>query len=722
MPINPSRALLGAVLLTLQVWSASANAEAPLALLPLKRVRLYEVGMGYFERSGVLRDKAELGLSLPPSQLNDALASLVILRGSGQARIADIEFESHESPGLARAEASLTGDADAPLEFASVLRSFRGVEVEVRQRAGAVRGRLVDVIPLDKASAERCVAQKERTAAEAGAPCSDIRDASLVVLNKDGTLSRVALNQVESVRALDPAVASRLSRALDAVSHRSASPGRRILHVHGSGSAALALGYIAEAPVWRASYRLLLEDSGTQGRIQGFALVHNDTDEAWHGVKLELVNGRPSSFMYPLAAPRYARRQLLTPEEELSTIPQLLGKSADELWGDEEQGETVAAGGISLRGVGEGGGGRGEGIGLGSIGSIGHGAGTSDLLAVGNLSDLAAAGGIEGAAQFTYRMTQPIELGAHASALVPFVSEGLALTRVTWFESDEAGETAVRLLNSSPQTLPAGVITIYAEAGFSGASLLPRTKPGETRLLRFGRDLDVELERSVISRTLEPKLYAFENGQLTEHGLQRSQVRFQLHNKSRSERTVSVALDVVENARISGADEAAYDSNLGRGIVSFQLPAHNDSTRELQIVEGVRAPAKISAESLGHAASLSSIDPMQRLILERAAREQHLVEIRRGALPKRSAEMAEALSDVTRLESHVRALGSNSAEGRLAAQRLRQTEDLVLQLRRRIATLNSELVAHEARTREILSELGSAKPLSPAPGAESSAG
>jgi Mg-chelatase subunit ChlD len=45
-------------------------------------------------------------------------------------------------------------------------------------------------------------------------------------------------------------------------------------------------------------------------------------------------------------------------------------------WGD-AIGESFGAGGLGLAGVGEGGGGRSEGIGLGSIGTLGHGAGTS---------------------------------------------------------------------------------------------------------------------------------------------------------------------------------------------------------------------------------------------------------------------------------------------------------------------------------------------------------
>ncbi|HWZ93542.1 MAG TPA: hypothetical protein VNW92_32000, partial [Polyangiaceae bacterium] len=332
----------------------------------MKRVRLYEVGVGYFERSGSLRDHSDLGLSLPQSQLDDALGSLVILGGAGKARISGIEFESRDSTALARAEAALPADPAAALEFASVLRSFRGIEVEVRQRGSNVRGRLVDVISLAQASAEHCAAVAASASAKDGSAtpsaCIPTRDASLVVLGADGTLSRLVLSEVASVRALDADVASRLARALDAVAGRSTGFGHEILHLHGSGSAVLTLGYVAEAPVFRPSYRLVLDASGKAGKLQGFALIHNDTDEAWRGVKLELVNGRPSSFLYPLAAPRYARRPLVTPSEPLTTVPQLLRRTPDDAWAPDpdqisgdEVGDAFGSGGLGLTGTGEGG-------------------------------------------------------------------------------------------------------------------------------------------------------------------------------------------------------------------------------------------------------------------------------------------------------------------------------------------------------------------------------
>ena len=119
-----------------------------------------------------------------------------------------------------------------------------------------------------------------------------------------------------------------------------------------------------------------------RAKLQGWALLHNDTDESWQSVQIDLVNGRPSSFLYPLAAPRYARRELVTPDERLHSYPQLFDTTVDNMWSDEIGDQA----------------GSGMGIGLGSMGAIGHGMGgggrgegigpESAELSIGNLAAL----------------------------------------------------------------------------------------------------------------------------------------------------------------------------------------------------------------------------------------------------------------------------------------------------------------------------------------------
>ncbi len=121
-------------------------------------------------------------------------------------------------------------------------------------------------------------------------------------------------------------------------------------------------------------------------------------------------------------------------------------------------------------------------------------------------------------------------------------------------------------------------------------------------------------------------------------------------------------------------------------------------------------------------ARIADIPETTRALLLRAGDQLYLAEIRRGALPKRKAELEEALGDVTRLEGHVRALGQTSTEGRLAAQRLRETEDRVRRLRQRISDLSDEIVEFEGHSQQILSALGDQKQLEPAPRSASPGG
>src|SRR5262249_47768188 len=141
----------------------------------------------------------------------------------------------------------------------------------------------------------------------------------------------------------------------------------RALEVLAHASGPITLGYIAEAPVYRTTYRLVFDDDAKSGGgLQGWALVHNDTDEKWRPVKVDLVNGRPDSFLFPMAAPRYERRELVSPERPLSTVPQLLDHTPDGIYGDNIE-DANGGEGIGLSGYGEGGGGSGYGYGHGSI-------------------------------------------------------------------------------------------------------------------------------------------------------------------------------------------------------------------------------------------------------------------------------------------------------------------------------------------------------------------
>src|SRR5262249_27448110 len=133
------------------------------------------------------------------------------------------------------------------------------------------------------------------------------------------------LSDVQRVRFLNPALESEYRRALDtlALSHDSQKKAVS-LSFTGQGRRKVRVGYVTEAPIWKTSYRLALPPKEGDGRpvLQGWAVGENPSDEAWQGVKMALVSGRPTSFKRDLYSPLYVPRPTVEPELFASLRPQ----------------------------------------------------------------------------------------------------------------------------------------------------------------------------------------------------------------------------------------------------------------------------------------------------------------------------------------------------------------------------------------------------------------
>jgi len=679
-------------------WPSLGAAAPRNTTLPLTRVRLYETGVGYFERSGAV-PVGETSLPVPAGHLDDALKTLVVL--GGDVKVNGVAFSSSVSRDMARKLAGLPEAGDAPLSFSELSRSFKGAGVTLTTAAGTLAGRLVEVLEPGQGELERCAqtaprastsdganeGTKEREAMSASAGCRLLERGSLLILTTTGELRRVASADVLSLRPSEPAARARLDAALDALSQRGAQT-RRDLGVLSSTGGKVTLGYVAEAPVWRSTYRIVL--GADKAKLQGWALLHNDTDEDWQSVQVDLVNGRPTSFLYPLAAPRYARRELVTPEDQLYSVPQLFDTTVDNLWSGEEVG----------------GGGAGEGIGLGGIGVTGYGAGAGGLsgshlsaesstLEIGNLASLTPAEGVEAAALFRYTLPSRLALHAHGSALVPFLDSAIKVRQIAWFSAQsQAAASALHVTNDTKQTLPGGTISVFGDGGFAGESLLPRSKPNESHLLSYGLDLDVELERHRGDSTEEPRLFAFKGNRLEQHYLRRRSETLSLTNRSRSARTVYVELDVVNNARVEGSKELGHDPDTDKTYTVVQVPAGQALSQTLALEEGLRKNFdfdKLDSGMLRAFSAIKTTQPAQRATLLRAAEQLRSAESRLGAKPKREAELSQALADVARIRENARILGGiHAAQVEPMAERIVQLENQINQLRTRIAELTSE--------------------------------
>lgn len=687
------------------------SAQEAQQVLPLRTLRLYETGVGYFEREGKLDSDSSMTLPVPASHLDDALKTLVVVSREGRARVGGVEFASRITPGLARKLAGLPSVTDQPITYRALLASLAGAHVEVTVRRPLpsedddreepedskgkrsykrkqrphyevlhLSGRLVDVV-------------EERRLDETD---GDKKELVVLLMTDAGELRRIRAEELEALRPTDKALAARIDAALDALTSR-ATQRQRKLRVLASSSGPVTLGYVAETPVWRSTYRLMLEPDGKAANLQGWALIHNDTDETWRGITVELVNGRPDSFLFPLAAPRYGRRPLAEPAEQLSTAPQLMERTTDQIWGDHFD---------------EGGGGYGTGQGFGS----GHGrlggshrtrapkvrmgstVSESTALSVGNLADIAPAEGIESGALFSYKLASPVDLRPHGSAMLPFMDGRVEVRRLTLFaRPDEAGRAAVRVVNITKQTLPAGPVTVYEHGGFAGETGVDRMKPKQRTFLPFAVDLDIEVERVDSKRSEDVQHVSQKDERLNVDLLRTTRWKLELKSRGAGPRRVYLKLDLVNNASVSGADEMDYDTANSQAYAVFKLEPGQKLEREVVMVEGIQRSnhrSTLDAEKLDELAKQDRLPEADRKLLVQAAallrqRETQNKELRQ--LEERRSRLNE---DLSRLREHLKSLGGDKgaagpASGQLV-QRVLRAEDELTSVLDKIAAANRD--------------------------------
>lgn len=700
-------------LLLLAACHPAPAPTTPAKVLPLTSLRVYETGVGFFSRAGVLDASSATTLPVPAGHLDDALKSLLVWGGDKERRVIGVEFRSSVSRGMGRALAGLPADASNAVDWRDLLVSLTGAAVELRAGAEVLRGRVVDITgPKDQPAAEAHDGDDENGGGGSKKPEAPRAPAPVLLFVTDhGELRRFPSSAITAIRPLDAAFGRRLDAALDALSTRAAQT-EHAIRLLASAAGPVTLGYIAETPIFRTSWRLVMDDAGAKPVLQGWALLHNDTDEDWNKVKIELVNGQPDSFLYPMAAPRYARRELIHPEAELSTVPQLLSRTPDAIWGDHVEGEEID----ERYGVG-GGGGLGSGYGRGAGGLGGRRASSSDsesdLLQVGNLAAIAAAQGAESGALFTYSLAEPLDLRAHGSALVPILAHDVAAEPIVWIDRPGVqARSAVIFTNSTGQTLPSGPIAFFAGGRFAGEAPLDRMKPGERRFLQFGNDLDVELKAGPQKERSQVKQVRFRDGRLEIHYLKTWDMTFEVENRAGAPRRLMLQLGGIgPNAQVTGADKVDFDVARAHPVIGFDVPAQKKPERKVNVVEGLMRATeldRLAGAELKRLAAEAALPEATRAQLAEAARRQAAIEERRAAVKKLEADQAVVDKDLERLRKHLEALGdekSGSAAANPFVQRILAAEDRLESLRKQIETGESAIREAVEQLRGVLERI-----------------
>jgi hypothetical protein len=706
-------------------------------VLPLSRVRFYRSGVGYFERQGPLGERRR-ALPVPAGHLDDALKSIVLLDRAG---VASVSFPSRLSPAVARSRAGLPADTETALSYDRLLAALRGERVELvyRGQAGraetSIRGRVVEVVAMGPDHPAYDHRPSVGSVPKGHTKLEEPERLYVLLLSEEGEILQLDSAMLRSVRPLDDAIAARLEAALSArLASRSGRPGPLWLTPSADARRVVRLGYLAEAPTWRPSYRLIFgtppsgKKEAPDTALQGWALVHNDTDEAWARVAVELVDGRPSSFLFPMAAPRYERRDLETPERVLSSVPQLSTTTPDAMWGDfsDYAGEPVVR--LGVTGTGEGGGGQGFGTGSGRLGgshrvraaSTRRGASVagSDLVWFG---DLAARSGFTpdvGHATSVFRVREALSLLPQHSAMVPFLDARVPAHPIVWFGHVSAEpERAVGVENTTAYVFPEGPLAVFGEGGFLGEAVLQRLKPGGRQFARIGDETEVDMQSSAMAPELEHRHVDLRFGQLRTHSIRTTRTRFWFENRSGRPRDTYVGLAVVRNAALDGADRVDYESTSDTPLAVFELQKGRSGPREIVVREAISQGTpleEITEAELAEARASAQLPDEERRILERAEQRARDRDVTRRAARELDAELDAVEADLERLKEHADALTRKEAGGGDALSalvgRILERDDRLRELQTRRRALDKELGARDVALTEVLEAFDALRP------------
>jgi hypothetical protein len=273
--------------------------------LPIKRVLLFKNGVGFFEHLGTVRGNEPVSVGFTSGQLNDVLKSLTVLDLNG-GRITGVSYGSAAPIERQMEQLRFPGGDKATL--ADFLGALRGTKVEVRNANGVITGRLLSV--------ER----RSRGAAGGSAVESDL----VSLITDKGELRTAEISSAASVRLLEAGLAGKVDRFLDLLSAaRETDVRKMVISTAGTGTRSIYVSYISEVPIWKATYRVVLNGkSGSAPLLQGWAIIDNVVGEDWNGVELSLVAGAPQSFIQNLSQPYFAQRPTIPLPQNVLTAPQ----------------------------------------------------------------------------------------------------------------------------------------------------------------------------------------------------------------------------------------------------------------------------------------------------------------------------------------------------------------------------------------------------------------
>lgn len=645
--------------------------------LPIKHMTLYKHGVGYYRRRGPV-DAESIKLTFRREEMDDLLKSLTVIdHAGGQVRGVDYDTPQSQQERLAGCSVIL----DNARSLRDLLKALRGRSVQLQVNDGSsVAGVLIG---LDE--------DKE----------NPLERSRVSILQADSeTVTIFALNRIEGVELRDETAAEDLrfflQTALGQETHRS------ITVRLSPGSHDLEVSYIAPAPTWRVSYRLVVEidSNGAQpgALLQGWGIFDNRLEEDLNDISLSLTAGMPISFVYDLYTPRTPQRPVVEEEDRTAAGPIMFDAAAEAAFSGEAPPAPAAAAPAS----------RSMAMRRRSM-AKGVEAGVSPQTMAASVES--AATGQALGELFQYNVSVPVTVGRGQSAMVPIVSSKLEPKKDLIYNGAKMATHPVatlRFKNSTGLTLERGPVTVLENGEYVGEAVLPFTADKAEAVISYAVELGVHVKEEVKT---ESQLHALQirDGYLIQQLYDIRRTLYKVDNRTPNSKTILI--------------ERSDDS-----YTPFDTPDPAETTLDTRRYQIEAAPGKITEFTVRERVLRSKREELRRQsyrdlqkyfddkFLDRQTYQQlkdlldvwaEIAKLERGII-KQEKEREKIYKAQEQIQKSMSVLSNSGEEGRLRGRyvkQLTQHEEDLAEIDQVIARTQSDIAQKEAKVKQKIAAL-----------------
>lgn len=673
------------------VWMSHAASADSATDLHVKRVAIFSSGVAFYECEATVEGNATAELTFRTEQINDIIKSMVVQDLDG-GTIGAISYASRD-----------------PIE--KTLRSF-GVDITGKPTLAdlldQLRGEPVEISGLQSISGVILGVEKQRQQfGDAG-----IVEIDLLNLLTDVGMQQLPVRELGGIKLTNPKVNAELRKALEtlALGH-DADKKSVVLNFNGTGKRRVSVAYLLEAPIWKTTYRLVLDEEG-QPFLQGWATVENATEEDWRDVKLSLISGRPISFAMDLYTPIYIPR----PVEELELYASLRAPTYAGAF-DAEKMEELADKLTRRRD------GRGDNAGGVAGGRVARAAPApaEALATLGYMSEDSAARPMELAGKgvasvasaaeagelFQYAIRTPVSIPRQHSAMLPIVNQKIAGEKVSIYNPATHAKyplNGLKIKNTSDLNLMQGPVTLFDGNVYAGDAKLPDLKPNEERLVAYALDLGTEVMVKHQPRPDEMLSVKIVRGSLIHTHKYIDEREYVVKNKADRPRTVILEQPYGDEWKLLVPD-MPFERAPGLSRFKVELPAGETKSQVVKLermMDETIILRNLPRERIEFYLSGRAISSAVKKALQRVVELQEGVYQIRRQREQSERDTNEQVNEQSRVRENLKTLDKNSDAYKRQLQKFDEIETQIERLRRQTTELRTEETKRQATLDEYL--------------------